>query len=79
MSGNDAGAPISEQEVLERLTGKPLRTARDALLAVARIAGFVPVPSAPTPGVKSLWLGFRKLQDIVAGYVLAKQLSQTES
>jgi hypothetical protein len=62
-----------ETEVLERYTGKTIRTARDALQAVARIAGFVSVPSAPTPGLKSLWLGLRKLQDIVTGYLLATQ------
>ena len=71
-SAEEALSPV-EKEVLARATGKPLHTARDAMLAVAHLAGFVAVPSAPLPGVKSLWLGFRKLQDVVAGYLLAHQ------
>ena len=63
----------TEHEVLERATGRTIKTVSEALIAVARIAGFCPVPSAPTPGVKSLWLGFRKLCDMVAGFQLARQ------
>jgi len=63
----------TEREVLERATGRAIRTVAEAVVAVARIAGFCPVPSAPTPGVKSLWLGFRKLNDMVAGFQLARQ------
>lgn len=62
-----------EREVLERATGRQVKTVEDAVLAVARIAGFRPVPSAPTPGVKSLWLGFRQLNDMVTGFELARQ------
>jgi hypothetical protein len=58
--------------VLERATGKTIRTVGQALQAVAKIGGFVWVPSAPDPGVKSLWLGFRKLNDMVAGFLLAR-------
>ncbi|MCW3100507.1 MAG: transposase family protein, partial [Chthonomonadaceae bacterium] len=63
----------TERVVLERATGRSITTVAEAVLAVARIAGFRPVPSAPTPGVKSLWLGFRKLYDMVAGFQLARQ------
>ena len=62
-----------EKEVLERYTGKAIGSIEEAVLAIAKIGGFVWVPSAPTPEVKSLWLGFRKLQDVVAGYLLARQ------
>ena len=61
-----------ETEVLERMTGQRITTVGEAVLAVAKIAGFVPVPSAPIPGVKSLWLGFRKLHDLVSGFQLAR-------
>lgn len=61
-----------EREVLERATGRQVKTVKDAVLAVARIAGFRPVPSAPIPGVKSLWLGFRQLNDMVTGFQLAR-------
>ena len=63
----------TEREVLERATGRGITTVAEAMLAVAKIAGFRPVPSAPTPGVKSLWLGFRKLCDMVVGFQLARQ------
>jgi hypothetical protein len=62
-----------ERHVLELATGKPIRTVQEALLAVAKIAGFRPLPSAPNPGVKSLWLGFRKLNDIMTGFQLARR------
>ena len=70
-----AGAILSgdEREVLERYCGKSISTAQEAMQAIAKIGGFVSVPSAPLPGVKSLWLGLRKLQDVVAGYLLARQ------
>jgi hypothetical protein len=63
----------TERVVLERATGRAVTTVAEAVLAVARIAGFQPVPSAPTPGVKSLWLGFRQLHDMVTGFLLARQ------
>jgi hypothetical protein len=62
----------TERAVLERATGRSVQTVAEAVLAVARIAGFQPVPSAPTPGVKSLWLGFRQLHDMVTGFLLAR-------
>ena len=60
-----------EQEVLQAFAQAIIHTAHDALMAIACIAGFVSVPSAPTPGVKAIWTGFRKLQDIIRGYLLA--------
>lgn len=63
----------TERTVLERATGKPLHTVGEVVAAVARLAGFVSVPSAPDPGIKSLWLGLRKLQDLVTGFRLASQ------
>lgn len=62
-----------ERQVLERTSGQAISTVGEAVLAVARLGGFHPVPSAPTPGVKSLWIGLRKLNDMVAGYRLARQ------
>jgi len=62
-----------ETTLLELIIGTPVITAHDALLAVAKIAGFVSVPSAPLPGVKSLWLGLRKLADMLIGFQLAKR------
>lgn len=62
-----------EKEVLARATGQPVSNAREALLAVAKVGGFVASPSAGFPGVKSLWLGFRKLRDLTTGFLLAQR------
>ena len=67
---------VFEKDVLQLYIRKPIKTVKDVLLGVARLAGFVPVPSAPNPGVKTLWQGFRKLQDMTAGYLLARQMPQ---
>jgi hypothetical protein len=61
----------SERRVLEQVEGAPVETVAQVVLAVAKLAGFRPLPSAPTPGVKSLWLGWRKLADVLFGYQLA--------
>lgn len=57
--------------VLEHARRQPVQTAADIVDAVSRLGGFRPVPSAPTPGVKSLWIGLRRLYDMVAGWQLA--------
>jgi len=64
---------VFEKDVLQLYTRKPVKTVKDAVTAIARLVGFVGVPSAPNPGVKTLWQGFRKLQDMTAGYLLARQ------
>jgi hypothetical protein len=64
---------VFEKDVLQLYTGKLVKTVQDVVLGVARLAGFVRVPSAPNPGVKTLWQGFRKLQDMTAGFLLARQ------
>lgn len=61
-----------ERHVLEQIEGKPIATVGEVVIAVAKLAGFRPVPSAPVPGIKSLWLGWRKFADILLGYQLAK-------
>lgn len=67
----EAAVSFLEKQVLQQLQDKAVETVADVVMAVARIAGFRPVPSAPVPGVKSLWLGWRKLADIVLGYQIA--------
>jgi hypothetical protein len=59
--------------LLELYTHKTVKTVKDKVTAIARLVGFVGVPSAPYPGAKTLWQGFRKLQDMTAGYLLARQ------
>jgi hypothetical protein len=60
-----------ERQVLEQAAGRPVRTAREAVRAVARLGGFAGSPSEGEPGVKSLWLGLRRLDAMVAGWRLA--------
>jgi hypothetical protein len=59
------------REVLEAASGQPVRTAREAVRAIARLGGFAGTPAIGEPGVKSLWLGWRHLQAMVEGYRLA--------
>ena len=59
-----------EQTVLERTTGKKIKNIRDALLAIAPLAGFVSIPSAPMPGVKVIWRGYSVLHNLVVGFKL---------
>ena len=67
----EAAVSFLEKQVLEQMQGQPLDTVAEVVMAVARLAGFRPVPSAAVPGVKSLWLGWRKLADVLVGYQLA--------
>jgi hypothetical protein len=66
----------TERQVLEAALERPVTTAAEVVLAVAQIGGFRPVPSAPLPGVQSLWLGLRKLEAMVEGYLLARRILQ---
>jgi hypothetical protein len=65
-------APL-DLRVLEEATQAPVRTAREAIRALARLGGFPPNPSAQEPGVKVLWRGLRRLEAMVEGWVLALQ------
>jgi hypothetical protein len=62
-----------EHEVLEAATGRPLPTVRDVVRAIAKLGGFAGSPSMGEPGVKSLWLGWRRLDAMVEGYRLARR------
>jgi hypothetical protein len=70
-----AEAVVGQEErcVLEAALRRPARTARDAIRAVAKLGGFAGAPSQGEPGVKSLWLGWRQLEDMVEGDRLALQ------
>jgi len=59
-----------ELTVLRHAAKKPVRTAQEAVRAVAQLAGWQGYRSAPDPGVKMLWLGLRRLTDMVAGWRL---------
>jgi len=54
----------------------PVKTAGDLIFALGKIGGFRRLPSAPFPGVKSLWLGLRRLHDRYEGWKLAYEVIQ---
>lgn len=55
---------------------RPVRTVSELVFAVAKQGGFRRLPSAPHPGVKSLWLGLRRLYDRYQGWQLALKSMQ---
>ena len=57
--------------VLSAHSGKSICSVSDAILAIARVGGFRPCPSAPRAGVKSLWLGLRRLDGLEEGWQMA--------
>ena len=62
-----------ERAVLAQARGRPVETVRQAVRAIARLGGFAGSPSEGEPGVKSLWLGLRRLDAMVEGWRLAWQ------
>jgi hypothetical protein len=60
-----------EVEVLEAFVGKPVRTAAEAMLAIARLGGYEHYQNAPPPGVKTLWQGQVRLDGMRLGWQLA--------
>jgi Transposase DNA-binding/Transposase Tn5 dimerisation domain len=64
------------QSVLDRVTGGPgvigavPLSLREAVHRIARLGGFLGRKGDGEPGVKTLWRGLRRLDDLVAGYLL---------
>lgn len=65
--------PPLELQVLEQARQAPVATAREAIRAIAQLGGFPTNPSAKEPGVKVLWRGWRRLEAMVEGWILALQ------
>jgi len=63
----------SEIEVLEKIENKPIPTISLAMIAIAKLGGYAPYKNAPPPGVKVLWIGLRRLEDMEVGWLLATQ------
>jgi hypothetical protein len=62
----------TEQAVLAAVSGRPVRTARDVVQAIAHLAGFPRYPSAGPPGVRTLCEGLQRLEGAVLGWQLAQ-------
>ncbi|WP_309707615.1 IS4 family transposase [Armatimonas sp.] len=58
-------------KVLSAHSGKTISSVSDAVMAVARVGGFRPCRSAPRAGVKSLWMGLRRLDGMEEGWQMA--------
>jgi hypothetical protein len=63
----------AEIAVLEAAAKKPVRTLVEAVREIAILGGYQYYRTAPPPGVKSLWLGWRYLTGLVQGWRLAHQ------
>lgn len=70
---------LSEDElaVLSQQEGKPIENVGEAVVAVAKLGGYRPYRGAPAPGVKSVWLGLRRLEAVVYGWRLAHKARNT--
>jgi hypothetical protein len=60
------------QAVLNAVSRRSIKTASEALLEIAKLGGHEHYRNGAPPGIKSLWLGLRRLDDIVIGFQLAQ-------
>jgi len=65
-----------ELTVLALKEGKSVKTAHEAITAIAKLGGYRPTPKGLPPGVKVLWIGIRKLEAMVEGWKLATQMTK---
>jgi hypothetical protein len=62
-----------EKEILEAQTGKKIETAREAIMEIGRLGGFLGGSKRyPYPGIKTLWAGLVTLEAMKRGWLLAK-------
>jgi hypothetical protein len=68
-----ATVALSEYEVhvLQTLAKREILNINDAIIEIARLGGFEPYKNGPPPGVKRLWTGLRRLEDMTVGWRLA--------
>jgi hypothetical protein len=63
-----------EWQMLQRYFHRPLEqpaTLQEAVDMIARLGGFLGRRHDGSPGVKVLWRGYRRLQDLIKGSQLA--------
>lgn len=65
-----------ELKVLRARCGKPLLTVQEVALALGRLGGHLNRKSDGLPGWITLWRGWRELQTLVEGVLLARKLTQ---
>lgn len=62
-------------EVLQKQKGQKNLTVKQALIAIAALAGFTPSKKQPLPGEKTIWKGWFIFDKLCEGYKLASQES----
>jgi hypothetical protein len=65
-------ATAEEVQVIEKREKKKGLTVREFVRAVAKLGGFLGRKSDGEPGVRTLWRGYQRLQDMVAGFRLSR-------
>jgi len=65
-------ATAEEEEVMEQQLGRKGLTVLQFVRGVAKLGGFLGRKSDGEPGVRALWRGYQRLQDMVAGFRLRK-------
>lgn len=63
----------TEIEVLEAIGKRAVKTIFAAVIEIAKLGGYEYYKNGPPPGVKRLWIGLRRLEDMQAGWLLARQ------
>ena len=77
-SSDDAHILFSTYELLalglreQKTTGT--FTCHEAVIAIAKLGGYLARRSDGPPGIKALWTGFRALQYLVEGMLLGSQM-----
>jgi len=69
----------SERAVLEQHTGKTMATVAQVVVAIAKLVGYEPYANGPPPGVKTIWLGMRKLESMALGWRLAMNFNRVNN
>lgn len=63
-----------EIKILEKQTKRKVKTAYDLMMAIGILGGFLSGSKKyPYPGIKVIWAGLTKLNDLKQGWLLAKQ------
>jgi hypothetical protein len=74
-AAEQSGLTRLELDVLSAYLKRNIKTVKDVALAVGRLGGHMNRKADAMPGWKTLWLGMKKLHDLVQGVKLAKNLS----
>ena len=69
-----AGVSALELAVLRARLKRPIKTVRELALAIGRLGGHMNRKGDGLPGWQTLWIGMKKLHNLVQGVLLAQSL-----